>query len=481
MASQQEETDELLGRVAERRCTLAMKALLDAAEIAGEVSAKEFPAQAPVELCALLEGVARKATDRIPKLSADSPQHAISQAELLALLAREIVEHVRYAERAVTLETPWSMVETIAESGRSLHGSGVSFIVRPKWSYNYSLVGEFVGYYLDKLQTLFPQSKPSDLLKRPVNQIYVISFPRLEKTNALLHACFAHELGHFISARWLASELPESGLLDKVKGRLVSYIKQDTQDPVAIASRLAGLQSEADFALKRGLDELLADVAAVMLFGPCVLFAMCQIATRSALAEAPSEGNEYYPPWGYRLHEVLRVAEKDVLSEAALILEDNGFDKAREHVDHFFREMAVFIGTKSDSFGLKTWPPAIRYAYEVIDAELSSLVRWVREALAEMKYEPDAKHLAHLCMDLDAGLPPLVMAGQEEIPTDFRDILNAGWLYLITRMKETTSSLGNEREEYRKQRRGVDLLVLKAIESSYLLQHHVPKDRNPKP
>jgi hypothetical protein len=112
-------------------------------------------------LCNLLQQVATKAAERASNLSADEPLHAVKEADLLSLLAREIVEHVRYAERAVTLETPWSMVETVAEFGQKLYGSKVSFIVRPRWSYNYSLVGEFQGHYLNRLQALFPKARPA--------------------------------------------------------------------------------------------------------------------------------------------------------------------------------------------------------------------------------------------------------------------------------------------------------------------------------
>jgi hypothetical protein len=451
-----------------------MKSLLGAAELADEVRAKEFPAQAPEELCRLLQRVARKATERIPKLSADKPQEAVSQADLLCLLAREIAEHVRYPERAVTLETPWSIVETVEEFGKKVYGSEVSFIVRPKWSYNYSLVGEFRGYYLDKLQALFPGSAPSDLVGTGA-PVYVISFPRLEKSNTLLHACFAHELGHFVSTKWLGDELPKSGLLDQLRARLLTYIKHDTQDPVAVALKLANLERQAQSVLRRGLEELLADLAAVQLFGPCVLFAMSHMARQAALAEIPSEGNEHYPPWGYRLHEVFRIAGSDLFFEAGTILENRGFHGARKHVQDFMDELREFIGTKDASLDMGTWPVATRCAYEVVEAALPGLEKWIGQQIAALAYCGQPERLAHFCIDIEAGIPPLLTEGDRELPSDFRDILNAGWLYLITRVNETMQSLANDAAAYRKQRRKLDLLVLKAIESSYLLQHYIPK------
>lgn len=464
--------------LAERRCVLAMKSLFDAADVAEEVSAKEFPGEAPVQLCTLLAQVAKKAAERAPKLAADEPQHAVSQAELLSLLARRIVEHVRYAERAVTLETPWSIVETVAEFGQRLYGSKVSFIVRPKWSYNYSLVGEFTGYYLDKLQTLFPKASRLELVgDHP--PIYAISFPRLEKSNSLLHACFAHELGHFVSGKWVSDKLPQSGFLDELKSLLLSHIKQDTSDPVEVATRLSNLQSKAHIALKRGLDELLADVAAVLLFGPSVLFALCHIATKGALAEVPSDTNEYYPPWGYRLHQVLTLCDHDVFSEAAIILEAGGFQGARCHVARFIQEIREFIGAKEDALDLEAWPVATRCAYQILEKELPQLVAWVRDSITSLKYSPSAGDLAQLCQDIGAGLPPLLTQGGHDVPTDFRDILNAGWLYLVTQIPETASCLTDDAAKYRMDRKKLDLLVLKAVESSYLLKHHVPPPPRP--
>ncbi|GAI59076.1 unnamed protein product, partial [marine sediment metagenome] len=222
-----------------------------------------------------------------------------------------------------------------------------------------------------------------------------------------------------------------------------------------------------------GLGELLADLAGAIMFGPCLRFALYQIATTPDLEETPSEKNDYYPPWGYRLQKIEKLHETSVVS-LAQVLEQSGFDHAVEHVNHFLEEISNFTAINIQDL-LESWPASVRYPYEVIEGELGKLESWVRTKIGELQYSADPQRLADFCRDLDAGLPPVLEECLEQKPADFRDILNAGWLYLITRLKETAACLENGVSEYRTGRRKLDLLILKAIESSYLLEQHIPK------
>ena len=44
-------------------------------------------------------------------------------------------------------QTPWSMVEYAESFLKATTGDNNHFIIRPQWSYNYAIVGDFVGFY----------------------------------------------------------------------------------------------------------------------------------------------------------------------------------------------------------------------------------------------------------------------------------------------------------------------------------------------
>lgn len=456
--------------LAKERLFIAKRMLLEAADLANEIAAREFATKQPIVFCEFLGTVARLAERRIDKLldeisdteGVNSEREEIL-ADLLLGLARKIVEHLRYPERAVALETPWSIAETLAEFGQQLCSAKIVFIVRPMWSYNYAIIGNFREYYQHKLERLYGQSEIPGLDPER-SPIYVVSFPRLEKTNALLHMSFAHELGHLITNEWLKDKNKVSKLKNEISKELKK--KPEVLQKVDVKT-LAYWLEESSVALERALNELIADIAAVMLFGPCFLFALWQIPLLSDLGDCePSAASQYYPPWRDRLRIIIDNADLGLLRDAALILRDYGgsFIDTEQALDQYIANVKEFTEKPVDRSG---WKLHLKVVYDVIMRHLEELGEWVRGRIGNMRYRGDPLSLARLCRDLENRIPPsLITEEGAEQETDFRDILNAGWLYHIVQFRPSmtndtvfTYTILNK-------------LILKAIESSYLLKHY---------
>jgi hypothetical protein len=74
-------------------------------------------------------------------------------------------------------------------------------------------------------------------------------------------------------------------------------------------------------ARKRALEELISDLVGYFLFGAGAVFALAEVATTDIWDNLPSAQNDYYPPWRFRLREILRLALADGLRTAVIELD----------------------------------------------------------------------------------------------------------------------------------------------------------------
>jgi hypothetical protein len=191
---------------------------------------EDFPSDTPKSLAKLIEVTAKLIAEGLKTIA---PAQDLEQINTILGI---ITSHLRYVERARVAQTPWSVVQTAERLLKQIAGPGSNFILRPTWTYNYSIIGEFVSAYREFISSWswFPfQAWKEQMGINEHESIYCISFPRVERTNCLMHANWGHEVGHILVAKWVDTDFGNAWAKDesKIKERIENHIKKDWTAP----------------------------------------------------------------------------------------------------------------------------------------------------------------------------------------------------------------------------------------------------------
>jgi hypothetical protein len=293
------------------RCLVTLQQLADNVQFT-----EDFASETP-EILARLIGVTAEVLAQ--RLESNAPAQDLEQVNTVLAI---ITTHLRYVERARVAQTPWSIVQAAERLLKLAVGSNSHFIFRPAWAYNYSIIGEFVSAYRDFLScwSWFPLPEWKARVRLNDDEcIYCISFPRIERTNCLLHANWGHEAGHILAARWVNTDFGAAWAADElgIKQRIEDHVKKTLPpvDPLfkemAIQEAVAKQMRATMEAARQGLVELLCDRVGVHILGPSSLAATLEFAARFAMDVSPLQSS-YYPPWRYRLRKMLQHCDPDL-------------------------------------------------------------------------------------------------------------------------------------------------------------------------
>ncbi len=392
--------------------------------------------------------------------------------DLLSNMSLEL----RYVERSKLIHAPWSMVKATEEFLKRNAGTNSHFILRPQWSQNYGLISEFVKVYekrLDALDWIDEQRRKSVLKDVYGENIYCISFPRLERLNALLHANLGHELGHVIAQRWVDSnfwrfwQIMEKEAEREIRkelterwsgpeGELFTYIlERQISDETTSAMNVA----------MDALKELISDAVGVHLLGPAALSAAVDFSSFMPLDDNPLDcGN--YPPWRYRLRKMFLACKYDL--EACRKEEESPTLPVQEAIEAYVDwviDILKLADDKQDWDSLNA-TATTRIPYKGIEDSWDKIRK---EAVGLLPGKPEDVYrlskrlhdIAELVERLQKDIPPNETGCWPNTqPAVFEDILNAAWVFKIWKVRE--GNLGQDTEDndtlYR--------LVLKAIETS---------------
>jgi len=290
---------------------------VDLARLAENVQLTEdFASEAPKTLSRV---IAVTADLLAQKLESSAPAQDLEQINTLLGI---ITTHLRYVERARVAQTPWSIVSSAERLFKLTADSKSHFIVRPNWTYNYSIIGEFASAYREFLScwAWFPLADwKKDIGLGDDESIYCISFPRIERMNCLLHANWGHEVGHILAAKWVSVDFATAWASDEsaIKQRIEDHVVKNFPpvDPLfkamAIQEAVAKQMRATMEAARQGFIELICDRVGVHLLGTSALAATMEFAARFAMDVSPLQSS-YYPPWRYRLRMMLKNCAPDL-------------------------------------------------------------------------------------------------------------------------------------------------------------------------
>jgi len=362
-------------------------------------------------------------------------------------------------------------------------GTDSHFILRPQWSCNYSLSGEFIEYHRTTVGSMpwIPAGAWEEglrELKLAGKKIYCIAFPRIERLNALLHANWGHELGHIVAARWIQDRFGRLWADEEaqIKARMQKAVEEHfPQVPdqalfrrVVIDQYVADLASTAEKAARQGLTELICDAAGVHLFGPAALAASLEFSAGLSLDESPTDCG-MYPPWRYRLRLMFDGCEDDLVKRTVGI---DGKERAYPGpiMDAFCEWVgsAKRLGAEKSDHRVPKQDTAVREAYDLIEKKWEDIRA---EALAML---PDQSQSPYRLTERIATIEDLVGRLERDVPPSevgiwpdtttafFEDIINAAWVFKAKKLAQDNDWACTENVErlYR--------LVLKAIEASFV-------------
>ena len=430
-------------------------------KLADKVSLTDEPlSEAAGVLRKLLSEVIELMQKQLPRTPEEHLQH-------VAAIVAQLGQHLRYLEKSRIQNGPWSLMPALEMFSRARVLQNAWFVFRPKWAFNYEIVGDLVGFYEKSLEGFvwIPAEDLSSLVASfNGKKIHAVSFPRVERLNALLHVNFGHELGHLIAGEWTRSQFQSwwAGVEPKVRSQLQRKIPSVPQQDLFRAAAEQGIVEqgvkEARRIANQSIKELISDAVGVHLFGPAALLAASEVAARMDLDTTPLFTNGY-PPWRYRLRRMVEQLDKDLRN-----LEDNYSGWADAFVA-LLGDVRREVEQRTDIRVLES-DPRTKLFYHQLDIDWQSIRTTALGSLPDLGKEPyllDSRGevVQELHHRLENYIPPNETGPWNKArQADIRDILSAGWISAAAIFRETDENLQDEKFAR------IVRLVLKAVEAS---------------
>jgi hypothetical protein len=442
----------------------------------GRLEELHFPSPNPLRLAHLIRNLCAALAEHILaryQAGVRSKDDFADQVRFAIDALRQLGAHLRLVERAATRQTPWSLVQPLERLGQQLHPDSY-FIIRPQWSYNYSiqeLVSAYRGYFASALPVAALDQAFSVGPEGAVSNLYVVGFPYIERLSVLMHSLFGHELGHPVEKEYFRQEnvgayLPR--LNQEVALALNAPPDPQTWD-LGTLSQFVRVRDRVRETRRRALAELICDLVGVNLFGPAALFATEELALSMSLDAADADPpSAHYPPWRFRLRSI---AEE--LSEAWVedFLSAGGFSGATTEAVRGKMQSLRALAARDNDRALLSANPETRIAYELVEAALPRVRRFVRQHLENRGFRMDALKgatNARLLERLANWIPPdaCIVDGREEPAASIGCILNVGWVRYLCAYATLPldGSSADAVEVYLRELSALNRLVLKAIE-----------------
>lgn len=436
----------------------------------------DFPTETPNKLSQLIRDSAQLVGQHLDTTPAD-------QLMNVNLLLCSIAEHLRFIERSRVPNTPWSMIQPTEQFLKRQAGPSTDFIIRPQWSYNYNLTGEFVEVYRTNIKALTwipTASWEASIGTLAQHKIYCISFPRIERLNCLLHANWGHEVGHIIASEWIESNFDQLWQAEEtqIRNKIEQEIQQEIQrnpppvDPLfakfVVQEMAADQVNDAMQAAKQGLTELICDAIGVHLFGPAALAAAVEFSAPLSIDESPLKC-DMYPPWRYRIRLMVKECEED-LQEQTLSSHGDDVVYPGPIIEPFWtwlKETTYLVQNTADKASLNL-NITTREAYRVIEANWERIRAEALKLLPQESREPyhllkRVRAIEELVIRLEQDTPPNELGTwPDNSPVCLEDILNSAWVFKVKKMHQDPD--WGSPDDFEKLFR----LVLKAAEVSFV-------------
>lgn len=339
-------------------------------------------------------------------------------------LVSKDIKFLNWLYKAQTRRVPWSFVNCIEILGKQILPDKQILICCDDW-YNYGICW----------------ANKTDVAPYPY---FIISLPLLHRTNILWHSLIGHELFHPRCSEFINKYNKDTliAITKEITSNINKYITVNNPEDLFTESekkdRIDKLAGIIHFAWKRGLEEILCDMACVEMFGPAALLAMRAFSAYSPENSVPEPENNFYPSWQYRIEIIWKnfINEKKLNALYSLIENKEISRTFKSEID----KIQILVN-KEEGNGLVKRHKHAKIAYTKIDDILNDAVEFVKNTLSSNieKWDDDKiiSQIPKLVQRLENGIPPNEVI--EEISPDklkyftkgayLPAIFMAGWVY----------------------------------------------------
>ncbi len=345
-------------------------------------------------------------------------------SEIHVPLVSQSIKFLNWLYKAQTKRVPWSFVNCVEKLGKQVIPDKQILICCDDF-YNYGICW----------------AKDAKIAPYPY---YIISLPLLHRTNILWHSLIGHELFHPRCSEFIDkhNKTVLISITKEISSNTDKYITPNKPEDLFAESekkqRIDNLAGIIHFAWKRGLEEILCDMACVEMFGPAALLAMRAFSAYSPENSIPEPENNFYPSWQYRLEIVWEnFIDEQKIEELITNIKDKEISKSfKSEID----KIKVIANKKEGDKLVKNHKHA-KLAYTKIDNILKAAVKFVKDTMSPYSdkwYKTEVLgQVPGLIKRLENGIPPNEVI--EEIssdegkysskPANLTALFIAGWVY----------------------------------------------------
>lgn len=442
-------------------------------ERSAAIASSEFPSPHPRQFSRLIGRIAAALVNELQKSRpryATDPENVLNIIRFIDDFVQELGADLRYADGAVTAKLPWSLSRPFEEM-MTRYLPGASFMLRSQWRHNYSIIiDDFAGLYRRELASLIGEPELSHIFRGFPKRFHILSFPSIERKNALLHCDLAHEVGHLVAELFLESEKTE--YLITFRERIAERTREENKAaPLAPLWEQQVITERLDLVSlirRRGLEELISDIFAIRALGLAALLALVSIAAGQSMDLAPDEKSAFYPPWRTRLRFALQALEDGHLTPP--VPPDVKFPAMatiHAELNESLRRVREIVTIDSDRRAIdENW--LVRLAYDSVNATMPAVHEFLDRDYGKSFPSRDQLYddAYRLVPRLWEGVPPNEFGDASHTrPATLESILNAAWFYRVAFLQASaTPSDGVVRPDLRVLNR----LTLKGAELAHL-------------
>lgn len=337
-----------------------------------------------------------------------------------------------FFDNAHTAQTPRGLIEIVGQLMRKLQPDS-QLMVWPQAEFNYS-IRDILPPLKTSTKYFLPEAEFHQVFGRFNGALNLVSFPRIERDNVLLHATLGHELGHPIADKFLASEKGTKSYnegLHRAVQRLVGPAGETGSEPDMALNKLAPEITRLLKLRTRGLQELISDCVGALLFGFSAIFAAYDVLTVNGIDALPDD-RYMYPPRRFRLRLQYKIADK--AGHVRAIKSLRGVNRALARTTtKFMNHLEDLIHGDHDLKELKT-DHVIEIAYDWISETLDGAIEFAIREVGNLAFAVNQveDEVPELIKRIDLGLPPNEIGRPPAAhPVDWRSAILAAWLYRL--------------------------------------------------
>lgn len=419
----------------------------------------DFPSGTPKAIIQLIKQILTAAVDPIDSaIDERFLEQACRKVQAMGTL-------LGFFDNAHTAQTPRGLTELVSQLMKELQPDA-DLIVWPQADFNYS-IGNLLPALKASTQYFLSAKAFNDIFGSFTGPLNLVSFPRIERDNVLLHAILGHELGHPIADKYLNSEKGTPKYADGLRSAVEKLTGDVASGSATGNGALDTLGPDLTRLLEmrtRGLEEIISDTVSVLLFGFSAIFAEYDVLTVNRMDALPDDEFKY-PPNRFRLRVQSKVAERIGHTAAIRSLREKEpnqavVDSAKCFLDH----LDVEIANHADIATLQS-DRVVGIAYVWIEDTLEDAISFAIKEVGSTAFDVGKVEgeVPELIERIELGLPPNEIGIPPHAkPVDWRSAILAAWLYRLHGKKLTGADKGKvmTADQYEQ----LNKLTMKAVE-----------------